>query len=132
MHTRVPGGAPLVGVMLVASTGTTRAQDPVRVFDFQPTGSLVVRNQTLHLLIAMAYGMPFPVPLPEERIVGGPEWLATARFAVDARGGAGRAGGRVHLHGDQRTAWSRAARRQSATRDRCRHSRRTADTRLTA
>jgi len=72
MHTRVPGGAPLIGVMLVASTGTTRAQDPVRVFDFQPTGSLVVRNQTLHLLIAMAYGMPFPVPLPEERIVGGP------------------------------------------------------------
>lgn len=31
MHTRVPGGALLVGVMLVASTGTTRAQDPVRI-----------------------------------------------------------------------------------------------------
>jgi uncharacterized protein (TIGR03435 family) len=108
----VSGGALLVGVFLVASTGTVRAQEPgrilqppagatyafdaasvkptapdarMRVFDFQPTGSLVARNQTLRFLIAMAYGTPFPVPLPDERIVGGPEWLTTARFAVDAR-----------------------------------------------
>jgi len=114
VHTRpiVSGGALLVGVILLASTGTAHAQEPgrilqppagtvyafdaasvkpsapderMRVFDFQPTGSLVVRNQTLRLLLAMAYGTPFPVPLPDERIVGGPTWLAAARFAVDAR-----------------------------------------------
>jgi len=44
-----------------------------------------VEHQTLRLLLAMAYGTPFPVPLPDERIVGGPTWLAAARFAVDAR-----------------------------------------------
>jgi hypothetical protein len=50
--------------------------------------SLTVRNLTLHRLIAAAYGTPFPIPLPDERIVGGPEWLTTARFAVEARSAA--------------------------------------------
>jgi len=69
----------------VASVKPSAPDERVRVFDFQRTGSLALRNQTLHVLIAMAYGTPFPVPLPDERIAGGPEWLATARFAVDAR-----------------------------------------------
>jgi uncharacterized protein (TIGR03435 family) len=60
----------------------------LRVFDFKPTGSLTVRNLTLRRLIAAAYGTPFPIPLPDERIVGGPEWLTTARFAVEARSAA--------------------------------------------
>ena len=44
-----------------------------------------MRNLTLHRLVAAAYGTPFPIPLPDERIAGGPEWLKTARFAVEAR-----------------------------------------------
>ena len=69
----------------VASVKPSAPDERVRVFDVQPTGSLVARNQTLRLLISMVYGTPFPVPLPDERLIGGPDWLATARFAVDAR-----------------------------------------------
>ena len=81
----------------VASVKASDPEERLRVFDFKPTGSLTARNLTLHRLIAAAYGTPFPIPLPDERIVGGPEWLTTARFAVEARalvrmGGAPRKG----------------------------------------
>src|SRR5688572_5760761 len=69
----------------VASVKPSAPEERLRVFDFKPTGSLTVRNQTLRKLIAAAYGTPFPIPLPDERIVGGPGWLGTARFAIDAR-----------------------------------------------
>jgi uncharacterized protein (TIGR03435 family) len=69
----------------VASVKPSDPEERLRVFDFKPTGSLTVRNQTLRVLIAAAYGTPFPIPLPDERIVGGPDWLNTARFAVEAR-----------------------------------------------
>ena len=69
----------------VASVKPSDPEERLRVFDFKPTGSLTVRNLTLHRLIAAAYGTPFPIPLPDERIAGGPEWLKTARFAVEAR-----------------------------------------------
>lgn len=69
----------------VASVKPSDPEERLRVFDFKPTGSLTVRNLTLHRLIAAAYGTPFPIPLPDERIAGGPEWLTTARFAVEAR-----------------------------------------------
>ena len=69
----------------VASVKPSAPEERLRVFDFKPTGSLTVRNQTLRKLIAAAYGTPFPIPLPDERIVGGPAWLGTARFAIDAR-----------------------------------------------
>lgn len=55
------------------------------MFDFKPTGSFTARNQTLRALIAAAYGTPFPIPLPDERIVGGPAWLGSARFSIEAR-----------------------------------------------
>jgi uncharacterized protein (TIGR03435 family) len=69
----------------VASVKPSDPDERLRVFDFKPTGSLTMRNLTLRVLIAAAYGTPFPIPLPDERIVGGPEWLNTARFAVEAR-----------------------------------------------
>lgn len=72
----------------VASVKPSDPAERLRVFDFKPTGSLTARNLTLHRLIAAAYGTPFPIPLPDERIVGGPEWLTTARFAVEARSAA--------------------------------------------
>ena len=87
---RMPGRFPLpppgrTYAFDVASVKPSAPDERLRVFDFQPTGQLVARNQTLRLLIAMAYGTPFPVPLPDERIVGGPAWMGTARFAVEAR-----------------------------------------------
>jgi bla regulator protein BlaR1 len=72
----------------IASVKPSDPDERLRVFDFKPTGSLTARNLTLHRLIAAAYGTPFPIPLPDERIVGGPEWLTTARFAVEARSAA--------------------------------------------
>jgi uncharacterized protein (TIGR03435 family) len=69
----------------VASVKPSAPQEQLRIFDFTPTGSITIRNLTLHALIAAAYGTPFPVPLPDERITGGPEWLKTERFAVQAR-----------------------------------------------
>ena len=69
----------------VASVKPSAPDERPRVFDYKPTGSLTVRNQTLRRLIAAAYGTPFPIPLPDERIAGGPAWLDTARFAVEAR-----------------------------------------------
>jgi uncharacterized protein (TIGR03435 family) len=69
----------------VASVKPSDPEERLRVFDFKPTGALTMRNLTLHRMIAAAYGTPFPIPLPDERIVGGPAWLTTARFAVEAR-----------------------------------------------
>jgi uncharacterized protein (TIGR03435 family) len=69
----------------VASVKPSDPEERLRVFDFKPTGSVTMRNLTLHRMIAAAYGTPFPIPLPDERIVGGPAWLTTARFAVEAR-----------------------------------------------
>jgi uncharacterized protein (TIGR03435 family) len=69
----------------VASVKPSAPDERLRVFDFKPTGSLTVRNQTLRKLISAAYGIPFPIPLPDERIAGGPAWIDTARFAIDAR-----------------------------------------------
>jgi bla regulator protein blaR1 len=69
----------------VESVKPSAPEDRLRVLDFQRTGSFVARNQTLIRLVSMAYGIPFPVPLPDERIAGGPAWLTTARFAVEAR-----------------------------------------------
>jgi uncharacterized protein (TIGR03435 family) len=69
----------------VASVKPSAPEERLRVFDFKPTGSLTVRNLTLRRLISAAYGTPFPIPLPDERIVGGPAWLTIARFAVEAR-----------------------------------------------
>lgn len=69
----------------VASVKPSAPDERLRVFDFKPTGSLTARNLTLRRLISAAYGTPFPIPLPDERMVGGPAWLDTARFAVEAR-----------------------------------------------
>jgi bla regulator protein blaR1 len=69
----------------VASVKPSDPEERLRVFDYKPTGSLTARNLTLRRLIAAAYGTPFPIALPDERIVGGPAWLGTARFAVEAR-----------------------------------------------
>lgn len=69
----------------VASVKPSDPDERVRVLDFQRTGSFVARNLTLQRLVSMAYGTPFPVPLPDARIIGGPSWFTTARFAVDAR-----------------------------------------------
>lgn len=80
--------APRAGRVYAFDVASVKPSDPgeqLRVLDFQRTGSFVARNVTLQRLVSTAYGTPFPVPLPDERIAGGPEWFTTARFAVEAR-----------------------------------------------
>jgi uncharacterized protein (TIGR03435 family) len=50
---------------------------------FQPGGRFRGSNMTLRGLIAAAYGTPQPLPL--YRVVGGPGWLDSDRFDIDAR-----------------------------------------------
>jgi len=47
---------------------------------FHPGGRLSANGVTVPMLIAAAYGRPFPTP----RIAGGPEWLELALFVVEA------------------------------------------------
>jgi uncharacterized protein (TIGR03435 family) len=50
---------------------------------FLPTGRFTALNLTLRDLIALAYG-PARQPLPTARVIGGPDWIASQRFNVEA------------------------------------------------
>lgn len=70
----------------VASVKTSPPDERGRGFDFNvQTGRLAARNQTLKTLITFAYADRFPLPFPDERLSGGPDWLDQARFTIDAR-----------------------------------------------
>ena len=51
---------------------------------FLPTGRFTALNLSLRDLIALAYG-PARQPLPAARVIGGPDWIASQRFNVEAR-----------------------------------------------
>jgi uncharacterized protein (TIGR03435 family) len=87
-------------VLAVAIVGTIRlpAQTPSPRFEvasiravtggqgqgttFLPTGRFVAVNLSLRDLIALAYGRGRP--LPNARIIGGPDWIAAQRFNIEA------------------------------------------------
>ena len=50
---------------------------------FLPTGRFTALNLTLRDLIALAYGAARQ-PLPAARVIGGPDWMASQRFDVEA------------------------------------------------
>jgi len=54
--------------------------------NFQPGGRFVARNVTVRVLIAGAFGDP--VALAPSRMAGGPSWIDTDRFDVQARAAA--------------------------------------------
>lgn len=54
-----------------------------RAAGFQPGGRFIARNMALRNLIAIAYGDPAPLPLI--RIVGGPGWVDSDRFDIEAK-----------------------------------------------
>lgn len=51
--------------------------------NFLPTGRFAAMNLSLRDLIALAYG-PARQPLPAARVIGGPDWIASQRFNVEA------------------------------------------------
>lgn len=67
----------------VASVKRNTSGSGQRSAGFQPGGRFTARNMTLRGLVAAAYGTPQPLPL--YRVVGGPGWIDSDRFDVDAR-----------------------------------------------
>src|SRR5678815_3781936 len=63
----------------VASVKLHTSDDPRMFMVGQPTGRFVAANIPLRLLIRTAY------QLQDDQVVGGPDWLATDRFDIDAR-----------------------------------------------
>jgi uncharacterized protein (TIGR03435 family) len=59
--------------------------DDHRSFSAQPGGRLVVRNLTLKNLIAAAFGMADIQALIPDRILGGPDWIDSERYNIDAK-----------------------------------------------
>lgn len=59
-----------------------------RSFSAQPGGRLVVRNFALKDLIAAAFGMADIQALIPERILGGPDWIESERYDIEAKAGA--------------------------------------------
>jgi len=70
----------------VASVKQNTSGSGQRSVGFQPGGRFTARNMTLRGLIAAAHGTPQPLPL--YRIVGGPGWIDSDRFDIDARAAA--------------------------------------------
>ena len=66
----------------VSSVKQNRSGEGARGAGFQPGGHFRARNVTVRGLIAMAYGTPQPLPL--FRVVGGPGWLDSDRYDIDA------------------------------------------------
>jgi len=59
--------------------------DERRSFSAQPGGRLVVRNVALKDLIAAAFGMADIPALVPDRVLGGPNWIASERYNIDAK-----------------------------------------------
>ena len=67
----------------VASIKPNTSGDGGMFSAFQPGGRFVATNMTVRTLIRSAYGTP--EPLPEFRIAGGPDWIDSERFDVQAK-----------------------------------------------
>ena len=67
----------------VASIKPNRSVAGERGAGFQTNGRFLARNMPLRSLIAIAYGEPRP--LPDFQIAGGPGWIGSDRFDVEAK-----------------------------------------------
>ena len=67
----------------VASIKPNKSASRDRGSGFQPGGRFLARNMTLRGLIAIAYGEPRP--LPNFQIVGGPSWVGSDGFDIEAK-----------------------------------------------
>jgi uncharacterized protein (TIGR03435 family) len=75
----------------VASVKENRSGDGQRGIGFQPGGRFRAQNMSVRGVIAAAYGSP--QPLPVFRVVGGPNWLDSDRYDIEAAAAADRASG---------------------------------------
>jgi uncharacterized protein (TIGR03435 family) len=70
-------------VFEVVSIKSNKSGDGRVGIGFQPGGRFTATGITLRMLIATAYGTP--QPLPNFRIIGGPDWIGSDRFDVVAK-----------------------------------------------
>jgi uncharacterized protein (TIGR03435 family) len=86
----IPGGSvdkstPTFDVASIRRTTATNIID--NNLAYQP-GRFLVRNQNMRIVIAMVYGQPSAAGLSDsmlERVIGGPRWLDTDGYDIDAR-----------------------------------------------
>jgi bla regulator protein blaR1 len=66
-----------------ASVKPNKSTDRNRGAGFQPGGRFLARNMTLRSLVGIAYGTP--QPLPAFRVGGGPVWIDSDGFDIEAK-----------------------------------------------
>jgi uncharacterized protein (TIGR03435 family) len=66
-----------------ASVKPNKSIERNRGAGFQPGGRFLARNMTLRSLVGIAYGTP--QPLPSFRVVGGPAWIDSDGFDIEAK-----------------------------------------------
>jgi len=67
----------------VASVKANRTTDPRQQrWQYQPGGNLSISNIPLYMIIAEAYD----IPIQSVRLSGGPDWLRSERFDIQAKG----------------------------------------------
>jgi len=69
----------------VASVKQNTSGDSRTRMQTQPGGRLIVTNARLKDLIAAAFGMADPQSLIDARILGGPEWIGSERYDINAK-----------------------------------------------
>jgi uncharacterized protein (TIGR03435 family) len=71
-----------------ASIRPNAPADRQRVADWHlPSGRFTARNQTLGWFIAFAYAPQVPLWLEERDVIGGPDWIDSERFTIEATAG---------------------------------------------
>ena len=72
----------------VVSVKPNEPDDRLRVNDWQPvTGRLVLRNLTPKVMLTVAYANTATLFLPDERLIGVPDWADKERFTIEAVAG---------------------------------------------
>jgi uncharacterized protein (TIGR03435 family) len=83
----------------IASVKRNTSDERVTSMGILPSGRFAARNVPVRDLIGYAYGNADPfVPLPNSRVLGGPDWLGVERFDIEAvPGGSGARPGASHV-----------------------------------
>ena len=79
----VPASQTTAPMFEVASIKVNRSASPERFGGFQPGGAFRTANVPLRQIVAWAYGEAFPVA--DQQVVGGPGWMDSERFDVNAK-----------------------------------------------
>jgi uncharacterized protein (TIGR03435 family) len=83
MAQSIPDANGLTLAFEAASVKPNKSTERNRGAGFQPGGFFLARNMPLRALVGIAYGTP--QPLPAFRVVGGPGWIDSDGFDIEAK-----------------------------------------------